>query len=85
MFAGTRQATIFQKRDFDLVYVGLGVKERTRLRGSALRASESKDRFAMLSPVLLEFLRDWYRIARPAVWLLSGRDRLRPLTTRQLS
>jgi integrase/recombinase XerD len=26
-----------------------------------------KDRFAMLSPLLLELLRDWYRIARPAV------------------
>ena len=24
-----------------------------------------KDRFAMLSPKLLELLRDWYRIARP--------------------
>jgi integrase/recombinase XerD len=41
-----------------------------------------KDRFAMLSPVLLELLRDWYRIARPAVWLFPGRDRLLPLTTR---
>src|SRR5215216_964240 len=28
-----------------------------------------KDRFAMLSPKLLELLRDWYRIDRPAVWL----------------
>jgi len=31
-----------------------------------------KDRFAMLSPLLLELLRDWYRIARPAVWLIPG-------------
>ena len=37
-----------------------------------------KDRFAMLSPVLLDLLRDWYRIARPAVWLFPGRDRLLP-------
>jgi site-specific recombinase XerD len=44
-----------------------------------------KDRFAMLSPLLLEFLRDWYRIARPAVWLFPGRDRLLPMTTRQLN
>jgi integrase len=28
-----------------------------------------KDRHAMLSPVLLELLRDWYRIARPQGWL----------------
>jgi hypothetical protein len=44
-----------------------------------------KDRFAMLSPVLLDLLRDWYRIARPAVWLFPGRDRLLPLTTRQFN
>ena len=30
----------------------------------------------MLSPLLLELLRDWYRIARPTVWLFSGRDPL---------
>src|ERR1700730_6059261 len=28
-----------------------------------------KDRHAMLSPQLLELLRDWWRIARPQVWL----------------
>jgi site-specific recombinase XerD len=44
-----------------------------------------KDRYAMLSPVLLELLRDWYRIARPTVWLFPGRDRLLPLTTRQFN
>jgi len=44
-----------------------------------------KDRFAMLSPKLLELLRDWYRIARPAVWLFPGRDPMLPLTTRQFS
>jgi len=35
-----------------------------------------KDRFAMLSPRLLELLRDWYRIARPRSWLFPGRDPL---------
>src|ERR1700747_481935 len=44
-----------------------------------------KDRFAMLSPKLLELLRDWYRIARPAVWLFPGRDPRLPLTTRQFA
>jgi integrase len=34
-----------------------------------------KDRFAMLSPRLLELLRDWYRIARPAVWLFPGEEK----------
>jgi integrase/recombinase XerD len=44
-----------------------------------------KDRFAMLSERLLELLRDWYRIARPPLWLFSGRDPMLPLTTRQLN
>ena len=44
-----------------------------------------KDRFAMLSPKLLDLLRDWYRIARPKVWLFPGRDAILPLTTRQFS
>jgi integrase/recombinase XerD len=44
-----------------------------------------KDRYAMLSPLLLDLLRDWYRIARPQVWLFPGRDPLLPLTTRQLN
>jgi integrase/recombinase XerD len=44
-----------------------------------------KDRFAMLSPQLLELLRDWWRIARPKVWLFSGRDAVNPLTTRQFN
>ena len=44
-----------------------------------------KDRFAMLSPQLLELLRDWYRIARPEVWMFPGRDRVNPMTTRQLN
>jgi site-specific recombinase XerD len=44
-----------------------------------------RDRHAMLSPQLLELLRDWWRIARPPGWLFPGRDPLLPLTTRQLN
>ena len=43
-----------------------------------------KDRYAMLSPQLLKLLRDWYRVARPQGWLFPGRDRVNPMTTRQL-
>ena len=39
----------------------------------------------MLSPVLLELLRDWYRIARPQGWLFPGQDPTNPMTTRQLT
>ena len=44
-----------------------------------------KDRHAMLSPQLLELLRDWYRIARPQGWLFPGQNPVNPMTTRQLT
>ena len=44
-----------------------------------------KDRFAMLSPQLLELLRDWYRIARPRLFMFPGRDKIGPMTPRQLN
>src|SRR5246127_2570021 len=44
-----------------------------------------KDRFAMLSPQLLELLRDWYRVARPQGWLFPGQNPVNPMTTRQLT
>jgi integrase len=43
-----------------------------------------KTRHAMLSPQLLELLRDWWRIARPQGWLFPGQDPIKPMTTRQL-
>jgi len=51
----------------------------------------SKDRYAMLSPVLLERLRSWWRVARAqgtmldGGWLFPGRNPIDPLTTRQLN
>jgi hypothetical protein len=44
-----------------------------------------KDRYVMLSPHLLELLRAWWRATRPQGWLFPGRDRVRPMTTRQLN
>lgn len=50
----------------------------------------SKDRFAMLSPVLLECLRTWWRTARAegkmlnGGWLFPGMNPLNPLSTHQL-
>ncbi len=44
-----------------------------------------KDRFAMLSPMLLDILREWCRIGRLQGWLSPGRDPVNPLTTRQLN
>jgi site-specific recombinase XerD len=50
-----------------------------------------KDRYAMLSPVLLERLRAWWRYAHaqgkmlPGGWLFPGMDVVDPLTARQLN
>ena len=50
-----------------------------------------KDRYAMLSPVLLQRLRSWWRIAHaqgrmlPGGWLFPGMNPVNPLTARQLN
>jgi integrase/recombinase XerD len=74
---------------------GLRVSEVAALKVSdieskrmLLRIEQGKgrrDRFAMLSERLLELLRDWYRIARPTLWLFPGREPMLPITTRQLN
>ncbi len=43
-----------------------------------------KDRNGMLSPRLLELLREWWLVGQPTTWLFPGRDALQPITTRQL-
>jgi site-specific recombinase XerD len=51
----------------------------------------SKDRYAMLSPVLLERLRSWWRVARAqgkmldGGWLFPGQNPIESLTCRQLN
>jgi integrase/recombinase XerD len=45
-----------------------------------------KDRNAMLSPALLELLREWWKVCRSRGWLFpGGRDFVQPMTTRQLT
>ena len=44
-----------------------------------------KDRHAVLSPQLLDLLRNWYRLARPQGWLFPGQDPTNPISTRQLT
>jgi site-specific recombinase XerD len=73
---------------------GLRVSEVANLKVSdidskrmLIRVEEGKgrkDRNAMLSPRLLELLRDWWWVGRPSTWLFPGRDLLLPVTPRQL-
>ena len=44
-----------------------------------------RDRYVMLSPQLLELLREWWHAARPQVWLFPGQNPINPVTARQLN
>ncbi|MFK7859983.1 MAG: tyrosine-type recombinase/integrase [Granulosicoccus sp.] len=59
-----------------------------------LRVDQGKgkrDRYAMLSPSMLELLREWYRQGQsenkmlPGGWLFPGQDPVNPLSARQLN
>ena len=67
---------------------GLRVSEVAHLKVSdidtkrmMLRVEQGKgqrDRDVMLSPQLLELLREWWRMARPQVWLFPGQNPINP-------
>jgi site-specific recombinase XerD len=59
--------------------------DSTRMLLKIEQGKGRKDRMAMLSPQLLELLRDWYRIARPRLWLFPGQDKTNHLGTRQFN
>jgi site-specific recombinase XerD len=44
-----------------------------------------KDRYVMLSPDLLDLLRQWWLVKRPRGWLFPGQQPAQPITTRQLN
>ena len=44
-----------------------------------------RDRYVMLSPQLLELLRDWWRATRPRAWLFPGQNPVNPMSARQLN
>ena len=53
-----------------------------------LRVEQGKgqrDRDVMLSPQLLQLLREWWKAARPQVWLFPGQNPINPVTARQLN
>jgi site-specific recombinase XerD len=83
------------KAAFGVAYgAGLRVSEVVSLKISdidskrmTLRVEQGKgqqDRYVLLSPQLLEWLREWWRAARPRGWLFPGKDPINPLTERQL-
>ncbi len=74
---------------------GLRVSEVANLKVSdidsqrmTLRVEQGKgqrDRDVMLSPQLLHLLREWWKAARPQVWLFPGQNPINPVTARQIN
>jgi integrase/recombinase XerD len=74
---------------------GLRVSEVANLKVSdidsermTLRVEQGKgqrDRTVMLSPRLLELLRQWWKAAHPQVWLFPGQNPINPVTARQIN
>ena len=75
--AGLRAAEVVSLKVSDIV------SERMLIRVE--QGKGRKDRHAMLSPQLLQLLRDWWRQCRSQGWLFPGRDPILPVTTRQLN
>lgn len=90
------------KTAFSVAYgAGLRIAEVAALKVSDIDSSRmvlrveqgkgKKDRMAMLSPMLLNTLRQWYKHAKaqrlmlPGGWLFPGQTPLNPISTRQLS
>ena len=72
-------------RASEVVSLKIGDIDSERMVIRVEQGKGRKDRYVMLSPHLLALLRAWYKAARPQGWLFPGRDRVQPMTTRQLN
>ena len=75
----------------EVVSLKVGDIDSQRMTLRVEQGKGQKDRYAMLSPVLLERLRVWWRVARAqgkmleGGWLFPGLNPIEPLTARQLN
>jgi site-specific recombinase XerD len=78
-------------RASEVVALKVGDIDSQRMTLRIEQGKGGKDRYAMLSPVLLERLRAWWRVARAqgkmldGGWLFPGLDPIDALSTRQLN
>ena len=78
-------------RASEVVALKVGNIDSTRMTLRIEQGKGHKDRYAMLSPVLLERLRAWWRAAHAkgkmldGGWLFPGQNPINPLSTRQLN
>jgi len=75
----------------EVVALKVGDIDSDRMTLRIEQGKGSKDRYALLSPVLLERLRTWWRVARrqgrmlDGGWLFPGLNPINPLSPRQLN
>ena len=62
----------------------IGDIDSTRMLIRVEQGKGRVDRYAMLSPHLLELLRNWWPVLRPKGYLFPGQDGINPLTARHL-
>jgi integrase/recombinase XerD len=78
-------------RASEVISLKVGDIDSQRMTLRVEQGKGRKDRYAMLSPVLLERLRAWWRLGHaqgkilPGGWLFPGLDPMDPLTARQLN
>ncbi len=78
-------------RASEVISLKVGDVDSQRMTLRVQQGKGSKDRYAMLPPILLERLRAWWRIGRaqgkilPGGWLFPGLNPVDPLTARQLN
>ena len=75
----------------EVVHLKVGDIDSERMVLRVDQGKGKRDRYAMLSPTLLELLRTWWRHGRaqrlmlPGGWLFPGQNPVNPLTARQLN
>jgi integrase/recombinase XerD len=78
-------------RASEVVHLKIADIDSERMIVRVVQGKGSRDRYAMLSPSLLELLRAWWRHGHatgkmlPGGWLFPGRNPANPLSTRQLN
>ena len=80
--AGLRVSEVAALKVSDIPGSSPGTSKRMTLRVE--QGKGRKDRYVMLSPQLLEWLRQWWKAAHPRGWLFPGQDPINPMSTRQL-
>ena len=78
-------------RASEVVHLKIADIDSKRMIVRVVQGKGQRDRYAMLSPSLLEILRDWWRHGHAqgkmlrGGWLFPGRNLMNPLSTRQLN